>query len=487
MSEPPVPQTVIAAQRPRRRKRRLVLIVAGLITLLVAALAGLFFYNQHLAETALDEAIAEADRLDPGWRLEDIDKQRTAVPLEQNAAVHIHASATLVSGIVLGLSNDELQIISEEPPQFQIDPEIAGKLRKVMDRLLQAEALAHKAAPLKTGWYPYQWTPNIIGTLVPHVEQVREVGEHLNYLAMLQSQDGKHDEAWQTSLTILCVPRSFGEDPFLITALVRMGLRARSVASFERCLAHGTVSDTLLAEAQRQLAEEAKEPIFLHALRGERATMDAMMTNLEAGRIKLIDIFPPGSVSEIEWLYRIPGHSAKKDHAWILRFLTEAVENAKLPPTQMRAKMQELEPKFKDGPLLTHFLMPPVPRLAGSVVRSQVLLDCAVAGIGVERFRMQHGRWPDSLDEVVAAKLLDKVPTDYFDGKPLRYRKATDGVVVYSISQKGNYAGDALDTGKTFDSRFDRIEFRLWDEKHRRQPTRPRPKGDGEKDGGEMR
>jgi hypothetical protein len=483
MSESPVPAPAMGAQRGRRRIRRLLLVVAMLIALPVAGLLGLYFYNHHLAENALDEAIAEADRLDPGWRLADIEKRRTAVPLEMNAAVPILEAANLVSGIVLGLTDDERDALREEPPQFQLDPAIAAKLRKSMDKLLQAEALARVAVPLKKGWYPYQWTPNIISTAIPNAEHLRHTGEYLNYLAMLLSQDGKHDEAWLTSLTILALPRSIGEDPFLLSMFVRVGLRTRAVSSFERCLAHGTVSDALLADAQRQIAEEAKQPIVLYGLRGDRAWIHAMLTNLEAGRINLADIVGKESVA-LEWQYRVTASSPKKDHAWLLRYYNEAVESTKLHPAQMLANMQALDAKVKVGPPLTRYLGSSLARVAERGLRTHVVLACDVAGIGVERFRLRHGRWPDSLDEVVAAGLLDKVPTDLFDGKPLRYRKTTDGVVVYSVSQMGNYAGDALDQGKTFDSNFTRVEFRLWDEKARGQPARPKPKLDDEKGGG---
>ena len=43
-----------------------------------------------------------------------------------------------------------------------------------------------------------------------------------------------------------------------------------AVRMFERCLAQGSVSDNLLAEAQRNLAEESAQPLLVFALRGER-------------------------------------------------------------------------------------------------------------------------------------------------------------------------------------------------------------------------
>ena len=76
---------------------------------------------------------------------------------------------------------------------------------------------------------------------------------------------------------------------------------------------------------------------------------------------------------------------------------------------------------------------------------------------------------------MVAAKLLDKVPVDVFDGKPLRYRKTGDGVVVFSVGPAGTYLGDALDADAPLDPRY---EFRLWAPDKRRQPAPPQGRKD---------
>lgn len=96
-----------------------------------------------------------------------------------------------------------------------------------------------------------------------------------------------------------------------------------------------------------------------------------------------------------------------------------------------------------------------------------------MAAIGVERFRLENQRWPDSLEDVVAAKLLDEVPSEGFNGQPLSYRKTSDGVVIFSVGPLGSYTGDTLDEGRPFDAEVIRSEFRLWDENKRRQPPLP--------------
>jgi hypothetical protein len=489
MSESLVPPAVATAQSRRRRKRRLVLLLLALAVVLpVLALAGLFFYNRHLAELDLKAAIAETDALDPGWRLEDIEKRRTALPPEQNAALHITAAIALLPQQLL--EEDKVKLWdAEESPQSHLDPELVEKLRNALEPLLPAESEIGKALPLKSGWYPLRWTPDYLNFSggVPHADDLRTVGDFVCYLAMLRSHDAKHAEAWETALNVLAVGRSIGEEPTLVTMLSRASLRRMLVRTLERCLAQGMVPDDLLADGQRQLGEEASVPILLFGLRGERASMHEWMTSLETGKVDLPTLFGSNkSLEEILSRWQWTDVKFKQEHAWMLRFHNKAVESATLPPVQFRANMLALDREIAAvAPPLSRLFTSSLKRVADGAVRSELSLLCAVAGIGIERFRLRHGRWPDSLDEVVAAKLLDEVPTDYFDGKPLHYRKATDGVVIYSVGEDGKYTGDRLDEGRYFVVPFSTTaEFRLWDEQHRRQPPRPRPKVDEEKDGG---
>ena len=73
----------------------------------------------------------------------------------------------------------------------------------------------------------------------------------------------------------------------------------------------------------------------------------------------------------------------------------------------------------------------------------------------------ERDRFGLALNDLVAVGLLDEVPTDPFDGQPLRYRTTRDGIVIYSIGNNGDGKGDALD-GDLKDLTDDRLEFRLW-------------------------
>jgi hypothetical protein len=63
-------------------------------------------------------------------------------------------------------------------------------------------------------------------------------------------------------------------------------------------------------------------------------------------------------------------------------------------------------------------------------------LRCSRASLAVERYRLANGALPDSLDALVP-KFLNAVPTDPFNGQPLRYKRLAAGYVVYSVGEDG--------------------------------------------------
>jgi len=61
-------------------------------------------------------------------------------------------------------------------------------------------------------------------------------------------------------------------------------------------------------------------------------------------------------------------------------------------------------------------------------------LRCAVAAVAIERYRLAIHHWPEHLEDLVP-QYLGKVPTDPFDGQPLRYRRLADGVIIYTVGE----------------------------------------------------
>jgi hypothetical protein len=126
----------------------------------------------------------------------------------------------------------------------------------------------------------------------------------------------------------------------------------------------------------------------------------------------------------------------KGNRAAGLRWLTRCVEAAKLPSAEQRIRLRELEAETANLPILVRLLAPAVAKVGEACFRSQAELECGIAALAAERYRQAHGRWPDSLDDLLP-KYLPRVPIDPFSGQPIRLVRTREGLVVYSVGYNG--------------------------------------------------
>jgi len=64
---------------------------------------------------------------------------------------------------------------------------------------------------------------------------------------------------------------------------------------------------------------------------------------------------------------------------------------------------------------------------------AQSSVDLACVAIALERYRLAHGEFPESLN-TLAPQFMEKIPHDIINGQPLNYRRTDDGqFVLYSV------------------------------------------------------
>jgi hypothetical protein len=132
------------------------------------------------------------------------------------------------------------------------------------------------------------------------------------------------------------------------------------------------------------------------------------------------------------------------------------IEITALPLSKQFAAEEQLQQDLqrRAGPLSQSLLSSLL--LLHSSERRQVCATTAMhALLGVERYRLRHGKWPAKLDDCVPA-FLDKVPLDPIDEAPLRYKIVPEGVVVYSL---GN---NRTDDGGDIERMQKDFGYRLW-------------------------
>jgi hypothetical protein len=464
----------------------------GLAVLFVLVVAGFFAlrYNMHRTGVQRRDAItAHLDATDPGWRLDELDLARGQLPDDENSTLLIPQFKTALGGRRTYASRpNNLSLYDGVPPNHQLDDEGADVLDRTLDGLGPALSVAHEFRDRPRGVRHYNFTPDIIGTLAPDLQETRSVVTALDLEAEWLSRDGRPGAALQLVPVMLNAGRSIDREPFLIAALVRMAIGNIAARRVERVLALGEPRGRL-AEVQAALFAEAESNVYWDGLRGERAAMDRLYTNLQNGvlppefLVALTDGFggpvpkPSTATRARAWAHQpyVPG-----DHAAFLDKVTRALEVRHLPDHQQRAALKEIDasndrtlPK-KRQTRIASLLLPSVTRIHESSLRQRAWLRCAAVAIACERFRQLNGRWPDGLDEI-PSDILAAVPLDPFDGKPLRYLRREDGVTIYSVGP------DETDDGGNIPERsasqrepgYD-IGCRVYDVPHRGLPPVPR-------------
>ncbi len=133
---------------PRRRRRLRRLLLAG-PPLLIAAVLGYYFYAGYAADRELAKVIAETDRTDPDWRLEQIEAKRKTYAPEDNAAETVLAAYRLLppnwpaTAAQLPSGSATLDArVGELPAEVQLDAALVRDLRAELARDGVKNALA---------------------------------------------------------------------------------------------------------------------------------------------------------------------------------------------------------------------------------------------------------------------------------------------------------------------------------------------------------
>jgi hypothetical protein len=83
--------------------------------------------------------------------------------------------------------------------------------------------------------------------------------------------------------------------------------------------------------------------------------------------------------------------------------------------------------------LLAVILLPSLAKVPQKGALAQVVTDEAVIACGLERYRLAHGQFPESL-VALSPDYISHLPHDVITGEAYNYRRATDGqFVLYSV------------------------------------------------------
>lgn len=457
-----------------RRSRKGWYVLAGFIALVLAAPFLIGWVNTWLRNRALEAIIREIEADDPRWRWRDLIAEIDVLPDDQNSAKQIEKVDALMKKATFDLGpnwrDPKYNNARLRPDQIELlhaafakhDPQALVEARKLKD-------MPRGAFPIEDAETPF------FKIRLDSAQATRSTFALLQHDAMRRSQEGDHAGAADSCQALLNASGSLMKQPFLIAFLIRCAGQAISVDTIERTLGHGELDDTTLTTLQTLLEREIADDAYGLALRGERAGCQQTYEMLSDGRMSISELTNgvganAGAMDRL--VDHFPGLLLGK-YPEFLRTMNEQIRASKLKDAERSAALSKVVADVRSNRnILAMMLLPASEKVLEASDRTQASMRCTLAALAVERYRIKHGRWPDSLETVRQAGFLKAIPTDPYDGKPLRAKRVPTGFVVYSLGL------DRIDNGGVINrsnprTRNTDLGFELWDPPHHRGTPPP--------------
>jgi hypothetical protein len=465
-------EPLIHASPPRlwRRRWRLLLCICALGVATVAGLIGWQMFRVARARAELQQVLAELDRDDPGWRIEAIDAARATVPDDENSVpVILRARRALPR-----LSNDDHDrlkaFLASLSPNIRLTDDQYRYCIDQLEAIENAVSLIRPVARMPRGTSPTPTSADGSGDLplVNEARWLRHVPTHL--LVLVSAHEGDAATGLRMCVVNLHIAAAIGDEPFLASQMSRSLHVDTAIDGFERLLGQMEIPAADLAAFHAKLNVEAAHDPWPIALRGERAWQHQSFEAAALG------ILPPSRMRQ--WVPRAVPRTAWSDktrdwigdrfpanldesHVWCLRRKTQLLRETIAAPWHERAAAVATFTADEATASPFAHLGFDVQQMFVFLQNDQARLQCAIAAISAERYRLRHGHWPDSLAALVP-EFLPAVAVDPFDGQPLRYKRLSDGVVIYTVGP------DLTDNGGNLAKNLPAAEgtdigFRLWD------------------------
>ncbi len=343
-----------------------------------------------------------------------------------------------------------------KPNEFPTTPQPQSPALDVLFALgkydANVEELRVEAARHPDCRFPLEYDHDLpVAILLPHLAALKGCVQGLELRAIAELEAGQTEKAFADVKLMFRMSGSVRREPFLISHLVRIAVNVITLQPIWEGMAQHRWSDAQLAEIQKQLEPLDYLKDYQLTMRGERAMHIGTTDYIRRHRGHLSDL---SSVSEDDadnvtgptilgalgrfvpnsLYYRNEMAIARMHQQYFLPLVD--TEHRLVSPSLAKANDEKLTAELEHFSFSTVFARFLMPSLSGSVRKfaaAQSYADLANVACALERHRLAHGNYPDSLD-ALAPQFISQVPHDIINGQPLRYRRTDDGqFILYSV------------------------------------------------------
>ena len=301
--------------------------------------------------------------------------------------------------------------------------------------------LMAQAAELPLGAFPLEPADNPFAIVLDHLTALRGAARLICARAELNAEAGRPDATAADLIMASRMARNLDVEPLLIEVLVRIAVNKLLVGAAERALGVSEMTDADLAALAEELREAADGLSFTRSLMAEQAAARYLLDI----PVEDITAFLPPTVTIPAWGLTPRGRA--RSLLGYYEMMEEIIAISRLPDAEKlptaRAWSDEWEVDSRHNMArdwVSGLLVPAFTRALKEELKGRALLRAAATALAVDRYRLKHGAWPESLADL-APDFADPVPADPFTGGELGYAQTGDGVVVYSVGKDGTDDG----------------------------------------------
>ncbi len=395
--------------------------------------------------------------------LQELDKWYTEVPAPENAA---DAYQTAFREYAKEPSDDKLVMFCGFAAIPALGDPIQEDVLKASSEYLESKReaipLLQKAAAMDKCRFNVD-LKNGIGVPLPHLSSLRQGARLLGLESLMEMEKGNCDKAVEASVAGLKLPKSLKDEPVLISYLVMIACESIALSNIEWIINRGNLSDSQLFELSKYIIESEKNCVnsIEIALAGERVswTNTPLENLLDSGYGPSTPSTPGNLLARFFYSsYELSG-LATLNKIKYAEMIEELMEISKTPYNKSR--LDTFETRIRNLPMiypLIKMVAPALTALFAKKANIEAASKVTLAGLAVGRYRLKHGKLPESLNDLVP-EFLPSIPIDPFNGNQLIYKKGEvvlekllpgeesssgkyenitkKGYVIYSVGQNG--------------------------------------------------
>lgn len=390
-----------------------------------------------------------------GWLNQQVRVEGGAAPLYREA----------FDGIVQWEGDDELMDKANRgDADALVSPQIAAWLEAndgVLQRVMAANALDYRGMPVDGP------DGSMLGILLPHAGEMRQVGRMLTMKGRMLEQAGDVNGAMEYYLQGVRLGAQASNGPTLIENLVGQAIQTQSSETLLDSLAKDNPAVDYAALAQRieadyRAARPVAEPFQMERTFVLDTIQQAYEFDAETGAYRVSE----SGVGKVHAALGLTASNAGAiDEASLGLYLAatgfealvhrtndyydQITNAARAPFAEGRERFAQIEQTLGSAefratdPLLSQ-LLPAVSRAAELSTRSEAQRRATLLATNLKAYRHQHGSYPESLDALGAGEFL----ADPFSGDRFAYRRVGDDFVLYSVGSNLSDEGGVHDPRK---------------------------------------